>query len=124
MFVALANDNGDEFPLAFGLVNNFAIHDSTVQTPYVLNCGRLLDLAVGDEVPAAYDFISVESIAIGDGKHNVEIDQLRQKSYADCRRHDMECQAGEEGLLRMAPGVRKPQLKLTSPLAVVRESVT
>ena len=81
-----------------------------------MNRGRQLpapvDHAVGDEVPAAYDFVGDVRIAIGNGEHNVEMDQQRQKSYADCCRCDMECQVGEEdGILRMAPGARKLQPK-------------
>ena len=100
--VAPARDDGDELPPVVEFVSNFGVHDSTEQTPCVLNSGRQLpppmDRAVGDEVPAAYDFVGAVLRAI-DAEHNMEMAQLRQKSYADCRRRAEESEAGKEVLL-------------------------
>ena len=88
-----------------------------------MNFGRQLpaplDHAVGDEVPAAYDFVGAVLRAINDAEHNMEMAQLRQKSYADSRRRDECFQAGAGVLLKMAPGARKLRPKLIGPVAVV-----
>ena len=110
VLVAPAQDDWVELPPAIEFVSSSAVHD-TEQTPYVLNFGRQLptpmDRAVGDVVLAAYDFVGAVLRAMDDAEHNMEKAQLRQKSYADCRRHDEEFQAGEEVPLRMAPGACK-----------------
>ena len=71
-----------------------AVHDSTGQTPIVLNYGRQLptpmECAAGDEVPAAHDFVGAMGKAIEDAKHILEKAEQRQKSYTDCCHHDIE----------------------------------
>jgi hypothetical protein len=74
MFVSPAQDDWDDLLPAVEFACNSAVHDSTGQTPFVLNYGRQLqapvDLAVGDEVPAANDFVGVMRQVIEDAKQN------------------------------------------------------
>ena len=63
-------------------------------------------------------------MAIGDAEHNMEMTQLRQESYVDYRRCDLEFQVSEEVLFRIAPTACKLQHKLMGHVAIVCESVT
>ena len=129
MFVSPAQDDWDVLLPAVEFACNSAVHDSTGQTPFVLNYGRQLpapvDRAVGDDVPAAHDFVGAMRKAIEDAKHNLVKAQQRHKSYADSRRRDVVFQVGEEVLLSTrnlrlkSPGARKLLPKFIGPFAVV-----
>ena len=72
MFVSLALDNWDDLLPAVEFACNSAVHDSTRQTPFALNYGRQLpapvDRAIGDNVPAANDFVGAMRKAIEDAE--------------------------------------------------------
>ena len=129
MFVSPAQDDWDVLLPAVEFACNSAVHDSTGETPFVLNYGRQLpapvDRAVGDVVPAADDFVGEMRRALESAKSHLLKSQQRQKSYADSRRRDCEFQVGDEVLLSTrnlrlkSPGARKLLPKFIGPFQIV-----
>ena len=129
MFVAPSQDDWDELLPAVEFACNNAVHDSTGEKPFVLNCGQhpLTPLDKGstrNNIPSANDFVGKLRASLDKAKECLRKAQQRQKSFADKRRREVSFEVGDRVLLStknlrlQAPGARKLLPRYVGPFEV------